>query len=198
MRNRWVLTGIVLGVIAGFALTSMVAYSEDEAKETYNYIGVKKCKMCHNKEKTGAQFSVWEKSRHAGAYTALASDEAKKAAAELGIEDPQKSDKCLVCHATAFPVMADLENQKITLEEGVSCESCHGPGSGYKKMKVMKDIHAGTVDGSTVGLVKPDAEVCTGCHKAEGNPFHKEFKFDEFYAKIAHKIPEAVPEAKTK
>lgn len=159
------------------------------AGEVYEYTGVKKCKICHKKPETGDQFGIWEKSPHAKAYESLASAEAKAEAAKLGIENPQTAPECLKCHATAFAVMADT-TAKITVEEGVSCESCHGPGSGYQKKATMEGITAGAIDPASVGLVIPDAKTCTRCHTPEGNPFYKEFDFAKFSAQIAHPIPE--------
>lgn len=184
----------VLVFMAAFLLTGALGVmAQDEAKDEkpqYTYTGVKVCKMCHNKEATGKQYSVWMEGPHAKAFETLGSDKAKAKAKELGLGNPQEEAKCLKCHVTAFPVMADLENQKITMEEGVSCESCHGPGSGYKSKKVMEAVYAGDTEAASVGLIKPDAKVCENCHNDE-NPFHKEFKFEEFAKKIAHAIPEA-------
>ena len=188
MRSKKTLIVVLLGV---FLTLSWMAVSAQEAAKKNTFMGIKNCKMCHSKDATGNQFAIWEKSAHAKAYASLASPDSKAKAKELGIDDPQKSDKCLVCHATAFSVMKDLATQKITLEEGVSCESCHGAGSAYAPMKVMKDVHAGTVKAESVGLLTPDEKLCVTCHKAEGNPFHKEFKFAEYVKKIAHPIPKA-------
>ena len=176
------LTGLVM-------VTNLTAAEEEEA--TSGFVGVKKCKMCHKKDATGNQFGIWEAGPHAKAYATLASEKALEAAKAKGIENPQQAPECLKCHVTAFPVMGDLENQKITLEEGVSCESCHGEGGGYYKKKTMEAITAGEIEGASVGLVKPTAEVCTTCHTPEGNDFYKEFVFDEHVKKIAHPIPEA-------
>ena len=55
-------------------------------------------------------------------------------------------------------------------------------------------ISAGTLDGTTVGLVMPTEEVCTQCHTAEGNPFFKEFDFEARVQEIAHPRPEAEAE----
>jgi len=85
--------------------------------------------------------------------------------------------------------MDDLANQKITLEEGVSCESCHGPGGDYYKKKTMQAITDGELDGATVGLIHPTEEVCKKCHTPEGNAFYKEFIFEERVEKIAHPRP---------
>jgi len=74
------------------------------------------------------------------------------------------------------------------MEEGVSCEACHGPGSQYKSLKVMKDIAAGTVKGADVGLATPDKTLCVKCHNTK-SPTFKEFKFEEAAKKIAHPLP---------
>jgi len=175
-------------VALSFGLAVLVSADED-AKPKYDYIGVAKCKTCHKKESTGDQFGKWSAGPHAKAFEVLASEKAVAKAKELGLGDPQKEPKCLGCHVTAFPVMGDLENQTITMEEGVSCESCHGPGSGYKSLKTMKALTAGEIEPASVGLVLPDEKTCVGCHNPE-NPFHKEFVFKDYYAKIKHEIPE--------
>jgi hypothetical protein len=189
MSKRILILGFVLAFAMGGVLLSSAEDAKDAEKVEYTYVGVKNCKMCHNKEATGAQYSIWEKSAHANAYAVLASEESVAKAKEMGIEDPQKDAKCLSCHITAFSVMDDLENQKITLEEGVSCESCHGPGSGYKSKKTMQGLTDGTIEAASVGLLVPDEKTCLGCHKEEGNPFHKEFNYEEAVKKIAHPIP---------
>lgn len=179
---------LLLAFLAGSAL--LVGAEEEKAKEEYTLVGVKACKMCHNKEATGAQYKVWSEGPHAKAFEVLASDEAVAKAKEMELGNPQEEPKCLKCHVTAFNVMGDLENQKITMEEGVSCESCHGAGSAYKSLSVKKAIVAGETDPATVNLtVHPDEKVCVTCHNPE-NPFHKEFKYDEFVKKIAHPNPE--------
>jgi hypothetical protein len=57
----------------------------------------------------------------------------------------------LGCHATG--ASAELP--------GVQCEACHGPGSEYKSMKVMKDREASIA----AGLIVPDEATCRGCHE---------------------------------
>ena len=185
MRAKQVLVFSLMGLF--LVVGSWMAGAQD--KPTYTYVGVKNCKMCHNKEATGQQFKIWSESPHAKAFETLASEESIAKAKELGLGNPQEEEACLKCHVTAFPVMGDLENQKITMEEGVSCESCHGAGSGYKSKKVMVAITAGETKPASVGLVIPDEKTCLGCHNPD-NPFHKEFVYEEFVKKIAHPIPE--------
>lgn len=167
-------------------LVANVGIGQDK---TFKYEGANQCKMCHNSPKKGAQFTKWSETAHSKAYVNLASPEAKKIAKEKGIEDPQKSDACLKCHVTGHGQPADNFGPKFKAEEeGVGCEACHGAGSEYKKMKVMKDVYAGTVKGATVGLIKPSEKVCVTCHNSESSNY-KEFKFAEFKAKIDHSMP---------
>lgn len=140
--------------------------------QDYEYIGAKKCKICHNKPEKGEQYKKWAEGPHAKAMEVLSETEAK---------DP----KCLKCHSTAAAADQDLLTEYITVEEGVSCESCHGPGSVYKKIKIMKSREESVAN----GLVIPTEEVCVKCHNEE-SPNFKGFNFDEYFAKIAHSHPE--------
>jgi len=174
-------------LMTGFIFLNDVRAGE---KEKGIYGGVASCKACHLTKKSGAQYKIWKAGPHAKAFEVLKSDEAKAAGKKLGVDDPSTSEKCLKCHVTASGVAAELKGKKYTAEEGVGCESCHGAGSEYKARKVMKAISAGKVDGSTLGLIAPTKEVCVTCHNSE-SPTFKDFKFDEFAAKIAHPVPPA-------
>jgi hypothetical protein len=193
---KLILPGMALAVAMFLTWTIMtpvptVTGDEGDAKsaqETFDFTGVKKCKICHKTSKSGDQFGIWEESAHASAYATLATDEAKQIAQERDLGDPQKAAECLKCHVTAFSVVDNIAEEKITLEEGVSCESCHGAGSGYWKKKTMEAITAGELDGTTVGLIHPDPEHCLQCHNEE-SPTYKPFDYEEYWAKIAHPIP---------
>ncbi len=136
----------------------------------YEYIGASKCKMCHNKPPKGAQYKVWAAGPHANAMKSLSEAEAK---------DP----KCLKCHSTASAIDAKL-NAGVKATEGVSCESCHGPGSAYKSMSIMKSHEKSLAN----GLIVPDEKLCKTCHNDE-SPTFKGFDYKEYSAKIAHPDP---------
>ena len=122
------------------------------------YIGASKCKMCHK-----VQFASWSETAHAKAFDQLKPEEQSKA-------------ECLKCHATGDS--ADLP--------GVQCESCHGPGSGYKSMKIMKDPEAS----AAAGLKTPDEAFCVGCH--EGAPHDQaEFVYSEAVKTGLHEFKNA-------
>ncbi|MDA3891592.1 MAG: cytochrome c family protein [Salinivirgaceae bacterium] len=151
--------------------------------QDYEYIGAVKCKMCHNKTSTGKQYNIWANGPHANALTSLKSEKSKEYAKANGIADAAKEASCLKCHSTYYSASEDLM-ATITEKEGVSCESCHGPGSAYKSMSVMKS-HEKSLE---KGLILPTKDVCITCHN-EKNPFHKPFDYDASVKKIAHPNP---------
>lgn len=138
--------------------------------QDYEYIGAAKCKMCHNKPATGAQYKIWSGGPHAKAMESLKGEE---------VNDPN----CLKCHSTVGHVDEDLI-ASLKVSEGVSCESCHGPGSGYKSNAVMKSREKSLAK----GLIMPTEQVCLQCHNEE-SPHFKGFNYDEYVAKIAHPVP---------
>jgi hypothetical protein len=107
--------------------------------QDHTYVGADKCKMCHK-----VQYNSWLETTHAKAL------DAAKAST-----DPAFEAKCLNCHATGADEAVG----------GVQCEACHGPGSDYKKMSIMKDREAAIAN----GLVIPTQATCDGCHKDDGH-----------------------------
>lgn len=184
-------TAILVCTVAliAFAL-SLVSLGGAAAGEKHTYIGASKCKVCHKKPEVGEQFVIWEKSKHANAYAALAGEKAMEIAKAKGIENPQEADACLKCHVTGHGAAAELLGSKYDKTEGVTCESCHGPGSDYYKKKTMVAIMSGEIDGASVGLVIPDEKVCKTCHNEE-SPTFEGFEFEKMVKKIAHPIPDA-------
>jgi len=151
--------------------------------QNFKYIGASKCKMCHLKPAQGEQYNVWLKGPHAGAMKTLASAEALEIAKKMGITDPTTDAACIKCHSTVGGVDAKLV-ASAKMEEGVSCESCHGPGSMYKGASVMKNRELAMQK----GLILPTEEVCLTCHNEE-SPTYKPFNYAEKAAMIAHPNP---------
>jgi len=140
--------------------------------QDFKYIGAAKCKMCHNKAETGSQYDKWAAGPHAKAMQSLKGADAT-------------NPKCLKCHSTAGSVDKGLL-AGITPQEGVSCESCHGPGSIYKSAGIMKNEQLAM----SKGLIKPTEQVCKKCHNSE-SPNFKGFNYGEYSKKIAHPNPAA-------
>lgn len=103
-------------------------------KRRYNYVGIDNCKTCHSSRGGMTQYELWQTSPHAKAFRTLKNKKARKIASKSGITRPWENRTCLKCHTTG--------RGKInkTKTEGVGCESCHGPGSGYFRVEGHVDF----------------------------------------------------------
>lgn len=173
------------------------------AQAQSDYIGNDQCKVCHNKKPEGAQWSVWKEMNHANALNALMSDEAKKVAEEKGLpKPPHESPECLKCHVTGYDVEKMAAPAKIKHEDGVQCETCHGPGSAHVtdgREVMFKKKTAAEIDWMA-NLKKVEEALCRECHNEESPTWNPEkytledgskagFDFEQAKAKIAHPNP---------
>jgi len=144
------------------------------------YTGVMACAACHTGPKYNFQFSHWRRSKHARAYAELATPRAAEIATQDGVRgDPQQAEACLQCHATAARVEPSSLQPGFELNDGVQCESCHGPGADYSPEAVMLD----KASARAKGLLGVNEQTCAPCHeKAHGKPFD----YPQALQQIAH------------
>ncbi len=181
---------ITVSALALFII-SLFSFSAILAQDTHTFVGVKKCGMCHKKDKIGNQLKIWKSSEHSKAYKTLQTAEADKIASEKGFKTKAaETPECLKCHTIGYNLDASMLGKKFKIEEGVQCESCHGAGSDYKKKKIMKDhakaIAKGLEEYKDKAAIKAQ---CLTCHNNE-SPTYKDFDFDKRWAEIAHPVPE--------
>ena len=69
------------------------------------------------------------------------------------------AEACGECHEVQFDSWASSGH--AARAPMLDCEDCHGPGSEYKPMSVMKD----PAKAKAAGLVMPDKAFCAQCHK---------------------------------
>lgn len=184
MSRKWMIVSLVAVLALSF---SAAAFAQAPAHKIVG--GEKGCKMCHQGAAKGDQFKLWSESSHAKAFAVLASPEAIEAGKKLGVAEPQKDPKCLECHTTKAFLKAEAAPTYLEAE-GVGCEACHGAGSDYKAMAVMKD----RAKAIAAGMVVPDEKTCLKCHN-EKSPTYKPFKYAEAVKLIAHPKPAAAPAA---
>jgi len=154
------------------------------------YVGVSVCTKCHRGPQAGHTFSKWRNSAHAVAYVVLWNEESKEIARLSGItEEPQEAATCLGCHATASDAEAWEKEDTFDPADGVQCEKCHGPGSEYLALEVMKNpAHA-----RANGLIMPKDRACRMCHNAKGSHTavleSRPFDLAKAKEQIAHRKP---------
>jgi hypothetical protein len=138
-------------VVPFLVVAVMVGLVASVAMAAPTYVGADKCKMCHK-----IQYDSWVAiGKH---NKALENAKASK--------DPAFAPACLGCHST----------NKSETAMGVECEACHGAGSDYKALSVMKD----KAKAIAAGLVMPTQATCEACH--DGKEHHK--KVDMKVAKV--------------
>jgi hypothetical protein len=167
MKKSMALTVILLGgCLAGMLLA-----------QDFVYVGSAKCQICHKTESQGQQYPIWQKSEHATSFQDLSRPDAQKLAS-----DAPTNAKCLACHAPLADKAPELK------AEGITCEVCHGPGSEYKKLSLMKNKDEAVKNGL---ILYANAEAikaqCLKCHQ---NAHNKAFDCTAYWDKIKHAIPQ--------
>lgn len=125
--------------------------------------GAEACRSCH-----ASQHEQWAGSPHGKAMATLNAETAA---------DPE----CVKCHATAKESgPAESELAAFRVDEGVGCESCHGPGD--------RHVASGGAEGTIEGLgedcpVCVIEAVCTSCHTPEWDP---DWDLDAELPKVGH------------
>ena len=119
------------------------------------------------------EYSIWiVQDKHARAYNALTGAIGERMAGILGVGKAEAAPKCLACHALNPP--AELRSRTFDVSEGVSCEGCHGPASGWlgphteRNWTHAQSVAAGMVD--TRDIVKR-TQKCLSCHLGSEEKF---------------------------
>jgi len=113
------------------------------------------------------EYSIWAaKDLHARAYNMLSNPVSMRMGKILKLaSNPNQAEKCLVCHS--LDVATNLRAQSFQMDEGVSCENCHGPAVGWLGPHTTRgwtheqSLKLGMYD--TRDLVTR-SEKCTSCH----------------------------------
>jgi hypothetical protein len=195
---------VAAGLMAFSSVNVSSAGSQPAALAAANkHIGSNKCENCHNSAASGDQFGHWSERGHSNAFKMLTSEESLKVGKEHGIADPSKADECLRCHVTGHGLDKKQFKKSFDMEEGVGCESCHGPGDNHARARFRaanaeEDEEEGFGDeeaapayaeipAGEIGMEFKE-ELCLKCHNEE-SPTYKPFCFHCRMVKIRHLNP---------
>ncbi len=194
LSNFFQKTSCFLAVIIVSALVSTV-------HAQHQTLGPGSCGLaqnnCHAKENTW-----WKDDPHKVTVDAFYDDPAayEKIAKLAGVPTDamlKGNQTCMTCHGT---IVSGKESREV--EDGVSCESCHGPGSGYKDPHTEGDPKLGMqrpgyIKGLQLGMVElknvdKRGVACVKCHYitdqkliSAGHPSGANFSYVSGIKKVA-------------
>jgi len=152
-RYSWITFISILGIsmILGLLFTAQAPVSAAPDMEPYqqegSYAGSESCADCHEN-----LHQDWVTTRHAQAFS---SPIFQRDWDELNLDQ-----SCLECHTTGFdPLTGEYA------EEGVTCESCHGPFQPGHPLTLMP--------------LTPDAELCGACHKTTTDEWNASMHYEK-------------------
>ena len=166
-----------------FAGTLSVRAADEKPKvaaKDLQFLGVGECKKCHlvpdSESKDSLDFVLlteytsWRTlDKHAQAYAILVGPRGKQMGERLKLDVTDEKTGCLNCHA-----MNSYKNRgkKFLIEDGVSCEGCHGPAEKWldphQKAATWRN-RSGADKSEQFGMYDlrdpgQRAAVCTSCH----------------------------------
>jgi YVTN family beta-propeller protein len=151
------------------------------------YVGAKACGKCHDGLAFAHQFTKWTLTKHARGWEVLKRPESVAIARLSGLRrNPWEEPICLGCHTTGYNVEAWQKDDDFRMEDGVQCETCHGPGSEYMRAEVMRNREEAVRAGLRLG----SKQECLGCHIEKNSHVTvldtKPFDLDAAWQLVAH------------
>ncbi len=144
----------------------------------FRYVGADTCKSCHEKPQEQYkdsfdfvrldEYETWKnQDKHSRAFEVLQGERAQSIGKSLGIVVTEDA-RCLNCHAMNF--QPARRGRLFKLQDGVTCDGCHGPASGWLSDHIELDWRTQPPAAkSALGMrdirdpVKK-AEMCLSCH----------------------------------
>jgi hypothetical protein len=193
----WKRSLMVLGaVVAALAALAVRPGRGDSAEpvepvqgQSFQYAGSGSCKLCHDLTKDRAvkewgknqsydfvrldEFTTWSvEDKHSIAYKRLLEPNGRgqRMGRLLQVDVTKPEAGCLGCHSASTSEVKNRQGDQFDRSEGVSCENCHGPTSGWYFPHTQVDFRTKSPeDWAKVGFVdlrSPDrqADKCLSCH----------------------------------
>lgn len=186
LRLAGPLGGAVAGLCALMLVLTLGAESEPAVAASASpglsgvHLGVASCSgsTCHGRsEPTGAivrqdEMMRWQEASslsgaHSRAFRILSEPRSRAIAQRLGLASAASAPMCLGCHAEP----AGARGPRFQQNDGVGCESCHGPASDWIEVHKTGN-RAASLAAGMVPLDQPKrrAALCLDCHFGSDRP----------------------------
>ncbi len=171
-------------VWSALVLTAGTLHAADVVVGKYNGPGGCAASSCHGsiQPKTTThipqnEYSIWAgQDKHARAYQVLSNSVSVRIGKILKLKSaPNQDARCLACHALA--PATEMRAQSFDVGDGVSCEHCHGPASGWLGPHTVKDWETKpAADKQRLGMddtkdLIARTEKCLTCHLGTAEKF---------------------------
>ncbi|NIJ37737.1 hypothetical protein FHR22_002440 [Sphingopyxis panaciterrae] len=190
----WVAFAALAAMLFALAVAAVAAAppARSQGESGGRYTGVASCagSTCHGRmEGDGTvvrqdELMRWQEpstpgGAHSRAWAVLSNSRSQFIARNLRIGDPATAPMCLGCHSTAGAIAAGgAKRGTVPVEDGVGCESCHGPAAGWIASHYagvgtyadpdaeMRQKHLANLSAGLKKLEDPvvRAGVCVDCH----------------------------------
>ncbi len=159
-----------LGVFALLLLPQAASAASEPRLKSARFTGEQSCASsgCHGGGVGKNQCLIWErKDAHSKAHAILSVARSKNMAETLGIADASKDGRCTVCHSPLQSVPPERLVRDLKPEQGVSCETCHGPAEPWLRFHTRTDITRDQRLAAGLREMKDlynRANTCVACH----------------------------------
>jgi hypothetical protein len=158
-------------------LLALAANASADSDGAGKYIGPGSCAAtsCHGSVKPVAgsrilqdEYSSWIlRDKHSRAYQALTGDVGERMARILKLGKAEEAPKCLACHA--LYVAPEQRGRNYEINEGVSCENCHGPAQGWLGQHTARETPQKHAESIRLGMTETRdvirrTQKCLECH----------------------------------
>ncbi|HWW61036.1 MAG TPA: multiheme c-type cytochrome [Thermoanaerobaculia bacterium] len=167
--------------LASLLLFALPLAAQDAPMEPGKYVGASSCANagCHGSTlplnatriRQNEYFTWLSTDRHAQAYNVLFNDLSARILRNMRLRNKAYQESlCLDCHSTNVP--ANAVAVRIDPEDGVQCEACHGPASGWRGEHTQAGwTHEQSVARGMIDLrsLPVRAASCDACHVGTRN-----------------------------
>jgi hypothetical protein len=168
--STWQRAAVLIVVCLG-AGSAVILAATPGPVELAKFTGVASCQSssCHGGGAGWDQCNTWATvDFHVRAFAILLTPRSREITEGLHTGSAPSNDRCTVCHSP----FAELPPERLLPaahgDEGVSCESCHGPASGWLRSHTRKDYSYAQRVASGMNDLRSAygrANTCVACHE---------------------------------